>query len=168
MNHDIFYAKGILGKSLGLSKNGEHVAFLAGTGVLVFMDLVALISRFHLGILNNDPLGLFAKESTFKLVLFVSFPDESHSIGLDLLRSLHSYCQKNSFTTFELILRLSNNQPNQNILSSTRWTEEYLKEQIDKRKNIARVYVCGPPKMNELMERAMKKTKLRKEQIYIM
>ncbi len=51
-SRDIFNVKGPLGKSLCLEKNGDHVAFLAGTGLLVFLDLVALIAKFHLGLLN--------------------------------------------------------------------------------------------------------------------
>jgi hypothetical protein len=41
--------KGPLGKSLRLQKFGYHVAFLAGTGVLVFMDLVATLVKVNLG-----------------------------------------------------------------------------------------------------------------------
>ena len=41
---DEFTVRGIMGKSLWLAKHGNHVAFVAGTGVLVFLDLVALIS----------------------------------------------------------------------------------------------------------------------------
>jgi len=34
-----------LGKGLGIQKEGTHIAFVAGTGVLVFMDLVAYLIR---------------------------------------------------------------------------------------------------------------------------
>ena len=30
-----------MGKGINLQKNGKHIAFTAGTGILVFMDLIA-------------------------------------------------------------------------------------------------------------------------------
>jgi NAD(P)H-flavin reductase len=42
---DTYNIKGPMGKGLGLNHNskGQHFAFAAGTGVLVFVDLVARI-----------------------------------------------------------------------------------------------------------------------------
>jgi hypothetical protein len=37
--------KGPLGKGLNLKAHGVHVAFTGGTGVLVFLDLVAYLIR---------------------------------------------------------------------------------------------------------------------------
>lgn len=51
---DEFTVRGIMGKSLGLAKHGNHVVFVAGTGVLVFLDLVALISKDYIGHLSNS------------------------------------------------------------------------------------------------------------------
>lgn len=49
--------KAILGKGLGIrEEGGTHLAFTAGTGVLPFMDLVALMLRVNLGLLK--PKGL--------------------------------------------------------------------------------------------------------------
>lgn len=39
-----------MGKGLGLSSKGTHVAFVGGTGVLVFVDLIALMIRNNLGL----------------------------------------------------------------------------------------------------------------------
>jgi hypothetical protein len=36
---------GPYGKGLGIENTGVHIAFAAGTGVLTFMDTVALIAR---------------------------------------------------------------------------------------------------------------------------
>jgi len=35
-------------------KNGNHVAFVAGTGVLIFLDLVALIAKKAMGLIPNS------------------------------------------------------------------------------------------------------------------
>lgn len=37
----IFYIKGPMGRGLQIQPTGQHVAFCAGTGALVFIDLVA-------------------------------------------------------------------------------------------------------------------------------
>ena len=39
----MFLVKGPLGNGIGLSTKGKHVAYTAGTGVLVFLDLVAYL-----------------------------------------------------------------------------------------------------------------------------
>ena len=38
---DVFNIKGPMGKGLCLEESGVHVAFCAGTGVLVFLDLIS-------------------------------------------------------------------------------------------------------------------------------
>jgi len=43
-----------MGKGLGIDQTGVHVAFTAGTGVLVFVDLVAHI-LIHLLAANGGP-----------------------------------------------------------------------------------------------------------------
>lgn len=34
-----------MGKGLGIQNEGHHVAFVGGTGILVFIDLVAFLVR---------------------------------------------------------------------------------------------------------------------------
>jgi hypothetical protein len=67
-----FTLKGLNGKGLGISAKGTHVAFVGGTGVLVFLDLVALLLRMNLGLLDGDSAEILDQKS-FKLVLFLSF-----------------------------------------------------------------------------------------------
>ena len=40
-NYDVFNIKGPMGKGLCMEQSGVHVAFCAGTGVLVFLDLIS-------------------------------------------------------------------------------------------------------------------------------
>ena len=42
-NKHIFECKGPMGSGLALNQTGRHVAYSAGTGVLVFLDLVAYL-----------------------------------------------------------------------------------------------------------------------------
>lgn len=47
---DIFFVKGPMGKGLQIEERGIHMAFCAGTGILVYLDLVG-----HLIIRNSLP-----------------------------------------------------------------------------------------------------------------
>jgi hypothetical protein len=72
---DTYFIKGPMGRGLHIQPTGLHVAFCAGTGVLVFLDLVA-----HLLILNTFkadgkplPEEMHFYRPGFKLHLYVSF-----------------------------------------------------------------------------------------------
>ena len=41
-----------MGKGLCIGTTGTHIAFTAGTGILVFVDLVAHMIRKNLGLLS--------------------------------------------------------------------------------------------------------------------
>jgi hypothetical protein len=66
-----FEIKGPLGKGLTYSKTGVHVAFTAGTGILVYLDLVAHLIRKKLGLLSEKEAKMLSED--FKLVFFISF-----------------------------------------------------------------------------------------------
>ena len=51
--NDLYQVKALLGKGLGIHQEGNHVAFVAGTGVLVFVDLVSFLIRQNLGLLSQ-------------------------------------------------------------------------------------------------------------------
>ena len=79
-----------MGKGLGLQKDGIHVAFVGGTGVLTFMDLVALLIRQNLGLLTSGKVDLFDKGASFKFVLYASFHTRVDAVGLELLEGLRN------------------------------------------------------------------------------
>ena len=43
-----------MGKGLQIREGGTHIAFAAGTGCLVFLDLVAHLIRKTAGLLNTE------------------------------------------------------------------------------------------------------------------
>ena len=49
----VFNIQGPLGKGLDIQPDGVHIAFTAGTGILVFIDLVAHLVRKNLGQLDS-------------------------------------------------------------------------------------------------------------------
>ena len=64
--------KGPMGKGLQVDKTGIHIAFTAGTGSLLFLDLVAHIVRKNLKMLNNEEDKMLDSHS-FKFIFFMSF-----------------------------------------------------------------------------------------------
>ena len=77
-----------MGCGLEIQTKGTHVAFAAGTGILVFIDLVAhLILRLADPDIGKDlPDRLDLKNFTFKL--FASFANEEEAIAMDLVNAL--------------------------------------------------------------------------------
>ena len=63
------------------------MAFVAGTGVLVFIDLVAFLVRLNLGLLNLSD-GTILDKKNFKFTLYASFATEDDALALDLLEGL--------------------------------------------------------------------------------
>lgn len=116
---EVFEVKAFMGKGLGLTKFGTHVAFVGGTGVLGFMDLVALLIKVDLGLVDPASIPIFGKGSTFKFVLYASFASRADAIALDLLEGLHEISKAKKLGNFELVLRLSNE-------SKQRWDDTYI------------------------------------------
>ena len=92
-----------------MSPKGQHVAFVAGTGVLVLLDLVS-----HLLILNSFeaqgkglPEEMKYFEPGFKLHLFVAFRNREQAIGLEIIEALQAVNKKLGKDNFKLTLRLS-------------------------------------------------------------
>jgi hypothetical protein len=110
-----------MGKGLGVQRSGVHIAFTAGTGVLVFVDLVANLIRFNLSL--DKPTKSERFEKDFKFVLFVSFPNRNDSVALELCDGLAEVTKKLGFTNFEIVKRFSNE-------SKERWNEQWIERQL--------------------------------------
>ena len=139
-----------------MKKQGTHIAFTAGTGCLVFIDLVAFLLRANLKLVDAESIPILSKGSTFKLVLFVSFPNREDALALPLFEGLHQITQAKGLSNFSLHVRISSEQ------KQGRWDLDFIEQQLDKfsRKKkrdeeLAKVYVCGPPPMNEVFDRAL-------------
>ena len=51
---ETYLITGPIGKGLCLKESGTHIAIAAGTGILLFVDLVAHLIRKNVGLLNFD------------------------------------------------------------------------------------------------------------------
>jgi NAD(P)H-flavin reductase len=140
--------KGPMGKGLGIDPEGINVAFAAGTGVLVFVDLVAHLVRKNLGMLSGAEAGMLS--SSFQFIFYASFPSRKESIALALLEGLQKLCKESGATNFKLVLRISDE-------SKERWDTSFIQNSLSPLQDtVKKVWVCGPPKMNEDFERTLK------------
>jgi hypothetical protein len=142
-----------MGKGLAPAQNGVHLAFAAGTGTLCFVDLMAHVAISVLGLAGKEEIqnGCIDPQ-TFQLHLYVSFPSKAEAIAYELCEALHNYCQRNDLKTFTLHPRLSKEK-----INPARWDEMWVESTISKYKasEVNRMWVCGPPMMNELFDRTL-------------
>jgi hypothetical protein len=120
--------KGPMGKGLQVEKDGVHIAFTAGTGCLLFLDLVAHLVRKNLKMLNSEEEKRLDSK-TFKFVFFLSFPSREESVALELCEGLQNLCNKYNLNNFELHVRLTNKK-------SRRWDSAYIDEVLSKYSNL--------------------------------
>ena len=143
----VYQIMGPIGKGLGLTtkSEGTFLAFSAGTGVLVFIDLVAKM----LLTLLNAPFGEDEEKlhDNFKLVFYASFQNKADSIALPLLNGLQTLAEKRGVAhKFQLNLRFSDEK-------QPRWDHTFIDAQLEKYQgDIKKIWVCGPPLMEEVFD----------------
>jgi hypothetical protein len=64
-----------MGMGLDISKDGHNIAFTGGTGILVFLDLVAKLVIKHTKV--KSEFG-----PNFKFTLYYTAPSEEEAIGI--------------------------------------------------------------------------------------
>lgn len=168
----LFEIIGPIGKSLGHSSFGTHIAFCSGTGILPLIDFVAYVARKVL-LVSTQTSGQFEHKlqlnsteisadgpgfEPFRFILYASFESESEAIGLQLCESLHKFCVERSIPTFRLITRFSTGGRASFVVENRqpRWDGDFVKAQINAidSKEIQKVWVCGPPSMSEVFDKA--------------
>jgi len=114
-----------MGKGLGINpdSDGVHLAFTAGTGILVFIDLVMRIFLQNIGVL---PEGYERFPANFKFILYGSFPDKASGCCVDMCEKVSKFCKMFGFQNFELYLRLSKVKNE----FSERWDKTFLHTQL--------------------------------------
>jgi len=107
--------RGPMGTGLDVESTGLHVVFAAGTGILVFIDLIAhlilriLASKGGPDVFHNKSNSNLIDITNFKLILHTSFASKEEAIGLELIEALQSLCSAHGLTTlFEHHSRLTN------------------------------------------------------------
>ena len=88
----------------------------------------------------------------FKFIFYLSFQSKSESVGLEFCEALHNYCKKQNIKNFEVVVRLSREG-----INPERWDQEFILKELRKHnpQDVRKVWVCGPPPMNEVFEKAI-------------
>ena len=154
--------------------SGKNVAFAAGTGMLVFVDLIAHMILKRVAEKGGPDLLAETQPSLpddFKLELYTSFYNEDEAVGLELIKALENlyqdYVQESLVSSgigtpdrvaeadtcpFVHVGRL-NSIPKQ---KAVRWDQDYFRNKFDgfERSGVAKVYICAPPIVQEFFDRA--------------
>jgi len=86
----------------------------------------------------------------FELHLYVSFQSRADAIALDVLEGLQELVRNNKSKSLHLHLRFSDQK-------SRRWDDAFVREQMKNVKSVQKVWVCGPPVMEESFEQILEK-----------
>ena len=155
---NVYYIKGPMGKGLEIAPSGVHVAFCAGTGALVFLDLVAqlLIKNCFESDGKPVPKQMAMYDRSFIFHLYFSFADREQAIGLELIEALEKINMKLGLTNFKATVRLSKTEGER----LPRWTPDYIENQMTPLAgHIQRIWVCGPPMVNQIFDKTLEKIK---------
>eukprot|EP00352_Strombidinopsis_acuminata_P004959 CAMPEP_0176350822 /NCGR_PEP_ID=MMETSP0126-20121128/9767_1 /TAXON_ID=141414 ORGANISM="Strombidinopsis acuminatum, Strain SPMC142" /NCGR_SAMPLE_ID=MMETSP0126 /ASSEMBLY_ACC=CAM_ASM_000229 /LENGTH=119 /DNA_ID=CAMNT_0017701033 /DNA_START=1186 /DNA_END=1545 /DNA_ORIENTATION=- len=86
----------------------------------------------------------------FKLVVYTSYRSLDDTVCLELCEGLRDMNKKLGINNFELVVRLSNR-------GDARWDKSFILQEIAKYKpdQIKKMWVCGPPVMNENFDKTL-------------
>lgn len=134
---------------LQLDNNGHNIAFTGGTGILVFLDVVAMVLLDACSeTIPSEIRPNFGPD--FKFTLYFAAPSEEEAIGLQLCEKVFELTQKLGQKSFNLVLRISGKDT-----KLPRWDKAYLSQQLKPLAGqISKISVCGAPQMNETFDRA--------------
>lgn len=121
---ETFSIRGPFGKGLDIRFTGIHVAYAAGTGVLVFLDLVTRIMLHNTGVLDFG--GKF--DDDFKFIFYISHENIETTIGMDLCLKLMEVNKKLKKKNFELNVRLSEGRDGVYGRKKERWATELIRD----------------------------------------
>ena len=153
---DVFELKGPMGKGLCIEPNGVHVAFCAGTGVLVFLDLLShlLLRSYYKHYVPQDkvPKEMNQLRDDFKFVFFVSMLSMDSEIGLNMCEALEKVNKKLGEDNFSLTVRISKRWDG---FRGAVWDEKFVESKLTEYAGqIRKVWISGPPGMNEGLDKA--------------
>jgi hypothetical protein len=86
--------------------------------------------------------------------MYVSFQSFNEAIGVRLMQALHQYCERHNLPNFKLVMRLKFEGINDRYWDANFLRDELIMSQQYDLNKIERIWVCGPPLMNEIFDRA--------------
>ena len=153
---DVFNVKGPMGKGLCIEGSGVHVAFCAGTGVLVFLDLIShmLLRTYYKHYVDpaKVPKEMHQLKDDFTFMFFVSMLSMDSEIGLNMCEALQKVNRKLGETNFKLTVRISKRWDG---FRGEVWDKKFVEDQLAPHAgDIRKVWISGPPGMNETLDKS--------------
>jgi len=160
-DEDEFLVSKPMGKGLDLSADsitGTNLVFLGGTGVLPFLDFFVFLARMIISekspsdkIINNEEFEPFFKHSSFKVYAY--YPNANEAVALDLLVKISDlfshFKEEERFSFTPVFTRQGGDRLNDQKIY------EFL-DQASRASDLKNIWVCGPPKMNNMFQRLRK------------
>lgn len=148
-----------MGKGLCIEESGVHVAFCAGTGVLVFLDLLShLMLRAyykHYVEPKKVPEYMHQLKDDFTFLFYVSMPSLDSEIGLNICEALQKVNRKLGETNFKLTVRISKRWDG---FRGAVWDQKFVDDNLSPYANkIRKVWISGPPAMNQQLDQSFEK-----------
>ena len=96
-------------------------------------------------------------KSNYKLRLYCAFANRDQAIGLELIEALQKVNEKLGLDNFEATIRLS--KTDDGSKPSPRWDAKFIQEELSDKKggDIQRIWVVGPPAMNQVFDQTLSK-----------
>ena len=94
----------------------------------------------------------------FKVILFGAFLNEVEFLGLEIVKQLYNINKRHNLNLFDMVIRLSDKGASLDSLESTLTTEIFDEKFVKSRVNytsLSRVWICGPPGMNNSVPKAL-------------
>ena len=148
-----------MGKGLCVEESGVHIAFCAGTGVLVFLDLIShlLLRSYYKHYVKPEdvPESMLQLKDDFVFVFYVSMLSMDSEIGLNMCEALDKVNRKLGETNFKLTVRISKRWDG---FRGEVWDENFVQDNLSQYSNkIKKVWISGPPAMNETLDKSLEK-----------
>ena len=145
-----------MGKGLCVEPSGVHVAFCAGTGVLVFLDLIShmLMRSYYKHFVDHDKVPKEMKwlQDDFTFLFYVSMLSMDSEIGLNICEALEKVNRKLGEKNFKLTVRISKRWDG---FRGEVWDQNFVESNLMPYKDkIRKVWISGPPSMNEGLDKA--------------
>lgn len=147
-----------VGKGLEIKANqlqGSYVIFVGGTGILPYMDFFAYIGRQFIA-KNSKESAVFANEdfnvdtSDMTVTIYAYHTDAANAVGYEFMSNLQKVYKKfngeDKFNYIPQFTRAGHRKLSLEVVN------ELLSDQKSK-SGVNKVWVCGPPPMNNLFYR---------------
>lgn len=129
------------------------MVFAAGTGILPFLDLIALTIRYvcfkakNLKINHEENFQNIGED--FKLIVFASFVNVKGSVFQEECEMLNDICRDNNINNFAYFSRLSSND-------KSRWDKEFMSKNLKSFGELEKIHIVGPVSFMDSVKDALK------------